>query len=174
MVFRVNPITLGRFDFLYRVDSFVQVMNQDYARFICHVFADSLVLRFCHPELRARKHLTRLCVNLHDLQGRAQAVVKLHLDTLVGFQVYVLAFRCNQVALRRGNLRNGIPAGVKPFQFNLSSLVRHALIDDGTAFFCNGKLRVFQRQASVLIIFFNQKPRLCAIRDTDCGFFPRL
>ncbi len=174
MVFRVNPITLRCFDFLHRVDSFVHVMNQDYARFVCHVFADSLVLCFCYPELRARKHLTRLCVNLHDLQGRAQAVVKLHFDTLVGFQVYVLALRCNQVALRRGNLRNGIPAGVKPFQLNLPSLVRHALIDDGAAFFGNGKLRLFQRQAGIFIVFFNQKPRLCAVWNGYSGLFPRL
>ena len=67
-------------------------MNEDYARFVCHVFADSLVLRFRYPELRARKHFARLCINLHDLQGRAQTVVKLDFHAFIRFQIYVLAF----------------------------------------------------------------------------------
>ena len=48
MVFGVDTVALWSLDFLDCVDSFVQIVNQDNARFVCHVFADGLILCFCY------------------------------------------------------------------------------------------------------------------------------
>ena len=171
MVIGADGVTVGCLDFLNRINRLIQISNHNCSCLIGYIFAYSFILCFRYFEFCTCKRFVCFCIQFHKLQGRSESVVKLDRNTFTAFQIYILTLVRNKIALRCGNLRNGVPAFGKIFDFHLTAFICHAFIYDTAAFFHNGKLCIGQWHTRIFIIFFNENTGLCLIFQCDCCRF---
>ena len=163
MVIGADGVTVGCLDFLHSINRLIQISNHNRSCLIGYIFAYGFILCFRYLECCTCKGFVCFCIQFHKLQGRSESVVKLDRNAFAPFQIYILALVRNKIALRCGNLRNGIPAFGKIFDFHLTAFIRHTFINNTATFFRNGKLRIGQWHPCIFIIFFNENTGLCLI-----------
>ena len=171
MVFCADGVAIWCLDFLHSINRLIQISNHNRSCLIGYIFAYGFILCFHYFEFCTCKWFVCFCIQFHKLQGRSESVIKFNLNAFAAFQIYILALVRNKIALRCGNLRNGIPTFGKIFDFYLTAFIRHAFIYDTAAFFHNGKLCIGQWHTRIFIIFFNENTGLCLIFQCDrCCF----
>lgn len=158
MVFCTDGVTVGCLDFLHRINRLIQISNHNRSCLIGYILAYGFILCFRHFEFCTCKRFVCFCIQFHKLQGRSEPVVKLDRNTFAPFQIYILALVRNKIALRCGNLRNGVPTFGKIFDFHLTTFIRHAFINNTAALFRNGKLCIGQWHTCIFIIFLMRIP----------------
>lgn len=127
---RIKNIPVWCSDLLNSVNAFRQILNGNFAVFICHIFTDGIIFRFCNFELSICQRFLCFGIYFDNLQSRFSGIGEYKCLCLSPFQSNVLmTVRINGIAVRCFYFFHCINSFIKVMDNNRSCFVRYILTD---------------------------------------------